>query len=196
MGIVKDLMQSIDESGLSRIMRHTDDHETGAITAYRGKLSKTENQKRNRKLIAQLMLKGYGVTPIKGSYIENYGTPEAKEVGEETYFVVDLKNKGNLEKDLTELGFEYEQDSILVIPKGGQGAYLIGTNDAKYPGKGKKAKLGDRNLGQEGQEGQFVSKVKGRPFIFKEALKEYQGPDGAMGKSAVYIEANRKLTNN
>lgn len=184
MGRALEVISKIEESGLSRIMQHISGHETGAITAYRGKLSKSDNQARNKKLLASLLSKGYGVTSMKGSYIENYGTPDAKEVGEHTYFVVDLKDNGQLEKDLEKLGNEFDQDSVLIIPKGGKGAYLVGTNDADFPGKGKTMKTGDRNLGQEGE---FLSRVRGRPFVFKEALKEHQEASGMMGKWAVKL---------
>ena len=35
-----------------------------------------------------------------GSYIENYETPQAVEVKENSLFVVDIKDSGRLEKDL------------------------------------------------------------------------------------------------
>ena len=57
-----------------------------------------------------------------------YGTDKAKEVGEHTYFIVDSEDTGNLEKDLRSLGEEFDQDSILFIPKGGEKSTLFGTN--------------------------------------------------------------------
>ena len=104
--------KNVNESSLSRIWEHYTKHQTGTISAFRyatdcgdGKpYSLSENKKRSAKLKALLLKKGYGITKIDGTYIENYGTPNAKEVDEDSYFVVDLKDTGKLKKDLIELG--------------------------------------------------------------------------------------------
>ena len=70
----------MNESSLSRIWRHTQDHTTGAITTFRDDRSKQENKKNNRELKGYLRNKGYGVTSVDGNYIEQYGTVNAKEV--------------------------------------------------------------------------------------------------------------------
>ena len=79
----------MNESSLSRIYAHTRKHDFGTITAFRSardcgngeKYTKAENLKRNKSLLAKLRAKGYGVNKIKGSYIENYVSKNAKEVG-------------------------------------------------------------------------------------------------------------------
>lgn len=119
------------------------------------------------------MKKGYGVTKIDGTYIENYGKPTAVEVKEESYMVVDTKDTGNLKKDLIELGIEFEQDSITFQAKGDK-YYLISTNtcEDRHPGNGKigvELKLGKSIFGKDGE---FHSKINGRPFVFKN-IKEH-----------------------
>jgi len=173
--------KQLNESGLARLSKHMEEHDCGTITAFRSKegcagpddkqYSRSDNQKRNKQLYANLQMMGYGVTAVHGAYIENYGTSNAKEVRENVYFVVDIKDGGKLREDLINLGGKYEQDSILFIPKGGEGSILIGTNDCKdsYPGLGKEIKFNDRKMGKGGE---FMTKISGRPFMFEETLLE------------------------
>jgi hypothetical protein len=109
------------------------------------------------------------VTSIKGSYIENYGSPDAREVGENSFLVVDLQNRGSLREDLLALGEAFEQDSIIYGEAGGQGS-LIGTNHCPggYPGYHKEDPQGGALFGKTGQ---FMSRVGGRPFIFAESVE-------------------------
>ena len=183
---LKDLLpkKPMNESGLSRLAKHMDEHDCGTITAFRSKegcggedaaeYSLDDNKKRNRQLYANLEVLGYGVTRVDGAYIENFGTKDAKEVKEDVYFVVDLKDKGTLKTDLMRLGEKYMQDSILFIPKGGKGSMLIGTNNCEnsYPGYHKTQTYNDRNMGKGGE---FMTKVKGRPFIFEDTRLEQTG---------------------
>ena len=183
---LKDLLpkKHINESGLSRLAKHMDEHDCGTITAFRSKegcggpdsaeYSWDDNKKRNRQLYASIGINGYGVTRVDGAYIENFGTKDAKEVKEDVYFVVDLKDKGTLKTDLMRLGEKYMQDSILFIPKGGKGSMLIGTNNCEnsYPGYHTTQTYNDRNMGKGGE---FMTKVKGRPFIFEDTMLEQTG---------------------
>ena len=186
MAKLKDLLpkKPMNESGLSRLAKHMDEHDCGTITAFRSKegcggpdaaeYSLDDNKKRNRQLYANLEVLGYGVTRVDGAYIENFGTKDAKEVKEDVYFVVDLKDKGTLKNDLMRLGEKYMQDSILFIPKGGKGSMLIGTNNCEnsYPGYHNTQTYNDRNMGKGGE---FMTKVKGRPFVFEDTMLEQTG---------------------
>ena len=166
----------IKESSLSRIYNQSKEHDSGTISAFRSrkdcgngeKITKKENKNNSNELKKILLGLGYGVTKIDGSYIENYGSKDAIEVKEESYIVIDLKDTGNLEKDLIKLGQKYEQDSITYQEKDGM-YYLISTNECPngYPGNGKigkKIKLGKPMYGKDGE---FFSSVKGRPFVFE-----------------------------
>ena len=171
----------ITESGLSRVYKATQAHDFGTITAYRyapecgtgTPYTYAQNQKRNASLLAKLRARGYGVTSIKGSYIENYGSPDAREVGENSFLVIDLQDRGTLRDDLLALGEEFEQDSIIYGAAGAHGT-LIGTNHCPggYPGYHNEAVQGGAIFGKGGE---FMSRVKGRPFIFAEGeqLEEY-----------------------
>ena len=168
-------------SGLSRIHKAIKKHDYGIITAYRyapecgtgEPYTYYQNQKRNAHLLAKLRARGYGVTAIKGSYIENYGSANAREVGENSFFVVDIQDSGNLRDDLLKLGEEFEQDSIIFGSAGETGS-LIGTNNCPtgYPGYHNEVPQGGAVFGKTGE---FMSRVKGRPFVFSESqeLVEY-----------------------
>ena len=174
---MKEFKDYITESSLSRLWKHSQEHDYGTITAFRyapecgeaTPYTKRENLQRNKSLLAKLRSKGYGVTSIKGSYIENYGKATAREVGENSFFVADMQDKGRLKKDLLARGEEFDQDSIIFGDKGKSGA-LFGTNKCPegYPGYGKKLVQGGAIFGKEGE---FMSRVNGRAFVFSESVE-------------------------
>jgi len=194
----------LTETSLSRVFKHMKGHDTGTITAFRDKkecggseiYTKKEKLQRNKSLLAKLQSKGYGVTSIKGTYIENFNSKDPKkppkEVSENVFFVVDLKDSGNLLRDMKKLGELFDQDSILFIPKGGSNSTLHGTNHCSdFPGYGKKVSFSKRSLGDKGE---FFSKVGGRPFVFKEdvsQIKEHVVPSGYFGLWGLKAVANQ-----
>lgn len=189
----------LNESSLSRLLSKMEKHDTGTITAYRSKdydrdgnvvkeYTHKENQQRNRSLLAKLMNKGYLVTSVKGSYIENFGTPEAKEVGEHVFFVEDAKDTGNLKEDLIELGEEFNQDSVFYIPKGGKEATLIGTNNAEFPGYHKEVQFGSKKLGKTGE---FMTRVGNKPFFFESIDRFNVPPTNYLSKQALFKIAEK-----
>lgn len=165
-------LEPTDESSLSRLWRKTQDHTCGSISGYRDENTRAENKSNNRVILNYLQGKGYSVTSVQGSYIENFGTASAKEVKEPSFFVCNDKvegdDKGQLERDLIKMGRKTDQDSILVIPHGGKGAYLIGTSrrDEAFPSYGKKETVGSGRFGRAA--GEFLSRIRGRSFAFEE----------------------------
>ena len=166
----------LKESSLSRIWGHVTKHESGTISAFRyasecgngTPYTKSQNMQRNSELKSKLLSMGYGVTRIDGVYIENYKTPAAKKVKEESFIVVDIKDGGGLKKDLIKLGTYFDQDSVTFSKPSGE-YYLISTNKCPdgYPGNGiigKEIKLGKPFFGKDGE---FFSSVNGRPFVFE-----------------------------
>ena len=174
----------LNESSLSRLHKHISNHDSAIITAFRHDTASptgcaaevpssgqdeesplAANKKRNKELKAVLLRKGYGVTRIDGSYIEDFDDPaNRKEVSEESYFVANLKGDPEFLATIDKLGKIFCQDSVLIIPQGGTGAYLLGTNDT-WPGLGAKETVGDF---KGGKEAEFMSRVKKRPFVFRE----------------------------
>ena len=189
---LQERQQNLFEASLSRIWSQALKHQTGTISGFRyapdcgdGKpYTLADNKRRNSILKAKLLKQGFGVTSVKGTYIENYGTPEAREVDEESFFVVDIKDTGKLKSALIALGTEFEQDSI-TFAEAGEAYYLISTNECPsgYPGSGKigvSAKLGKPNYGKkefadedgEVKPAEFFSKIKNRPFVFRESVQD------------------------
>jgi len=169
----------VNESGLNRILKHIIEHDCVVITAFRDDTSDDskctdkaviggDNLERNRDLKATLLGLGYGVTKVDGSYIEDFNTPLAKEVKEDSLFCVNLNDDTDFVDRLAALGEKFCQDSIIVFPKGGKGAHLIGTNNAEFPGYGEKSMTGDLSMGQEAE---FMTRINNRPFTTKEGVE-------------------------
>lgn len=160
-------LKDIKESSLSRIHSKMQGSIAGTITAYRSEYSKADNQKRNKSLVAKLMNLGYSVTAVKGSYIENYGSDDAKEVSEHSFFVAprEPSQAETLEDDLIKLGQEFDQDSVLII-KNGKGE-LVGTShrDNAWPSFGQREPVGGF---KGGKAAEFMSRVNNRSYVFEE----------------------------
>lgn len=180
----------LNESGLSRIWSMTQKYTCGAISGYRGDNEPAVNKQNNREIVAYLRTKGYSVTSVDGSYIEDKGSSSQREVKEPSFFVVDIRDGGNLERDLRALGQKYDQDSILVVPVGGKEAYLVGTSQrsSAWPSFGQKEVVGSSRFGKVA--GQFLSRIRGREFAFEEN-DDYQEPMTINGIRGQNILASR-----
>jgi hypothetical protein len=172
----------LSESGLSRVWGHITAHDTAILSAFRnepldnsecsletrreeeGNTTLQVNKDRNHDLKAALLYNRYGVTKADGAYVENYLDPEKKiEVKEDSFFVVNLKDDPSFFLAIEKLGEMFCQDSVLMIPKGGDEAYLLGTNNSEWPGLGNREMVGKFRAGREAE---FMTKVNNRPFDF------------------------------
>jgi len=180
--LLENFNKHMNESSLSRTYQHMMEHDCAIITGYRG--DPTDNSKcvaghrkdvgddavkinrdRNAELISNLRSLGYGVTSVAGSYVEDYMQDTAREVKEASLFVVNLNDDSSFLSQIENLGQYFCQDSVLLIPKGGQGAYLLGTNTNNFPGLGQQMEVGSF---AGGEEAEFMTRVQNRPFVFKE----------------------------
>jgi len=180
----------LSESGLSRVWTHIEKHDTAIISAFRddplnnaecaydsereekGNTALQVNKDRNHDLKAALLYNRYGVTKTDGAYIENYLDPEkAIEVKEDSLFVVNLNNDPDFFQTIDKLGQMFCQDSVLVIPRGGRDAFLLGTNNSEWPGLGNKEMVGKFRAGEEAE---FMTRVNKRPFTFGEIEENLQ----------------------
>lgn len=129
-------MQHLSEASLGRIYQHTKNRNLGIITAFRNEYTLPENRQRNQELIQKIRDAGYGFNKIKGRFIENYGTPDARPVDEESFLVFGKEgdDSGQLLSDLKRLGTEYDQESILHKTHDSDVAKLHGTKDPGFPG--------------------------------------------------------------
>lgn len=163
---MKTFNKHLTESSLSKIWKYTTLHDTGALTAYRhaekcgegDRYTNAENRARNKSLEHKLKALNYTVIRIGGIYPEG-----GKMVKEQSFFVVDAGDKGNLRHDLIKLGEFFDQDSILFTEKGTNGN-LIGTNDCKNNNL-RNRKTMKFNKTKFGMKGEFYSSlIRGRPF--------------------------------
>lgn len=189
---VNEELSALEESSLSRLQGKVENYESGAITAYRGDKDIAKNKANNRKLKAYLLQRGFSVTAVKGSYIENFGSENQREVSEPSFFVSDHKDTGNLEKTLVALGRMFDQDSVLIVPRGGKDAYLVGTSqrDDAWPSYGKKEVVGNSRFGKAA--GQFLSRVKNREFAF-EAVEFPKTINGRRGWSILAESVQKEI---
>lgn len=167
----------LNESTLNRIHTHVMEHDCSVITAFRNsfvncldddndeeRLNIRTNKNINKTLKATLLSLGYGVTEVKGTYIENYLSDNEIKVKEDSYFVVNLKDDLNFVDNIIKMGEILCQDSVLIIKQGGNDNYLVGTNKSDFPGHGEIVNLGKLKAGVESQ---FMTKVGGRPFTLE-----------------------------
>ena len=178
---MRDLMNKfakvLTESTLNRVHKHVMEHDCSIITAFRNsfvnclddvndekRLNIRTNKNINKTLKSALLSLGYGVTEVKGTYIENYLSDNEIEVKEDSYFVVNLKDDPNFIDNIIKMGEILCQDSVLIIKQGGNDNYLVGTNKSDFPGHGEIVKLGKLTAGIESQ---FMTKVGGRPFTLE-----------------------------
>lgn len=171
----------IVESSLSRINKYIENNQCAVISAFRNKLTNClfsedderrvniyDNKGRNKKLLSSLLVVGYDVTKVKGTYVENYMQENAVEVKEDSYFVVNSNNDPNFIKNIIKLGEIFCQDSVFIFDFGDN--YVFGTNNSNYPGLGVKYNKGKFHPGREGE---FMTRVHGRPFTV-ENFKDLQ----------------------
>ena len=196
----------LTEKSLSRTWTHMQDYQTALITAFRndpengegcvtdlqpveGSSPKKKNLARNKDLKATLLKFGYGVTAVWGTYVEDFEKVTAIEVKEPSFFVHNQENDPKFFANLEMLAQKFCQDSVLLVPQGGEGAYLKGTNEGGYPGLGKSEKVGSFTGGKEGE---FMTRVKGRPVVFKEELETYKS-QSRLSRMAIAAIAKRVL---
>jgi hypothetical protein len=110
--------------GATSLWARTREHACGAITALGTSNSDWHGQRSDCELIGFLQFRGYALTRVAASYLENAGDSGT------AYFVCNGStgdDQGRLEADLQKLGAHFRRDLVLIIPCGGIGASLLGT---------------------------------------------------------------------
>lgn len=165
------LKTQLNESSLARVYQHTMERNIGMVTAHRNEYTADENKARNRELESHIRKAGYGFVNVKGRYVENYGTPEAKNVDEHSYLIVGKKgdDKGELRNFLRGVGEKYGQDSVLHKAHNEKNAKLIGTKEGGFPGKDKEFDVGEFHPNRAGE---FHTAMRNkRTFAFAESIQ-------------------------
>ena len=168
--------KNVNESSITRLMRHNEEHDCVCMTAYRSNREKDDsgvhkrkarvsNQKANAALGAVLRRYGYNVTKVVGKYPEEDGQADVKE---NSWFVVNVNDDSDFVDVCADLAEADEQDSILVMPKGsfssGKGCYLYGTNpNGSWP-KYHEKKMTD-GISVNG-DSPFETRISGKRYSF------------------------------
>ena len=183
----------LSEKSFRRVVDWITNHEIALVTAFRGKkeniknpesvkddgretgspYSHKENRVRNRELSASLLSLGYGVTKVGGTYIENFGMPNARHSNEESFLVVNLNNDPKFFDNIFKFSEYFNQDCFCYKAKDEDVAYNIGTNDSDYPGYGNKVRNGKFITGLKNE---FMTRVgnKGFSFTDNDGLEPYK----------------------
>jgi hypothetical protein len=172
----KSYSQNLQESSLARVHQHTQERNVGMITAHRGEYSPEENHERNKSLTNDLKDHKLSYIKVKGNYVENHGTKDAKTVSEHSYLVVGKKghDNGHLKGVLKKLGHKYDQDSILHKSHDSKTAQLHGTSDREnaWPKKDDVHDVGDFHPSRAGE---FHTALRNKKtFSFGESVEFYQ----------------------
>jgi hypothetical protein len=93
----------INESSLSRLLTHNNDHDCGVISASRKERVGKDNSERRKSLKRDILSHDYDVTDVMGKYEETVNDKKIV-VSEDSMFVVDNGDVGGLEETLKELG--------------------------------------------------------------------------------------------
>lgn len=174
---------SLNESSINRMLQWLKNCDCAFITAFRNELtdirnddatyfgpsgdweegkvfSHEENRKKNKIMASELILKGYGVTKIKGVYPEGM----TDESSEESYLVVNRNNDPNFLSNVLKIAEYYNQDSIYYKEAGAEVGHLIGTNGSdgvvSYHEKDKGSKL------KIGTASNYMSRLGNTAFSF------------------------------
>lgn len=168
--MVQSFTEFLNESSLSRVLAHTQGRNIGIITAHRGNLPASENNKRNASLKADIRKHGLGFIKVKGTYIENKGEPTEKHVAEHSFLVVGKKGEdnGHLHGFLKKHGEKYEQDSVLHKAHNSDEAHLVGTKKTgTWPKYGEHESVGKFHPNKI-SDYKTLMKHSGRSFSFSE----------------------------
>jgi hypothetical protein len=165
----KTILAEAASKSLSRIRQHTQDRNIGMISAHRGEHTPEENKQRTAELASDIKAGGFGHVHVKGRYIENHGSENARPVDEHSFLVIGKKGDdgGALKGFLKKHGEKYKQDSVLHKPHNSTTASLHGTShrEDSFPGHGKVHDVGEF---KPQRAGEFHSVMKSRKtFAFE-----------------------------
>lgn len=118
-----------------------------------------ENHYKNKLMVAELLLLGYGVAKIKCVNPEGM----TDETSEESYLVVNRCHDENFLNQLLRIAEYYNKDSIYYKEKGRTEANLMGTNNCGWPGYHQKGEDSELKTGTSSND---MSRLGDRAFSF------------------------------
>lgn len=144
----------IDESSIKRMLQWIHDCDCAFISAYRSELKDVrnkdatylgpnkdwkigklftheENRQKNKMMVTELLILGYGVAKIKG--VDPEGMTDETSVESYLVLIVNRCHDENFLNNLLRIAEYYNQDSIYYKEKGRTEGCLIGTNNCGWP---------------------------------------------------------------
>lgn len=155
-------METLNESSLSRTKVYIDNYDCCTISAFRASNTKQKNKELSSKLGAEIRKLGYSHFLVDGSWVDNFGTKQASESRELTYFIANSNFDHDFVEKMFKLGEKFDQDAIMIYPLKKK-PYLLGTSkrDNAYPKYKKTVQLKKIEYGKEAQA---MTRVNGRPY--------------------------------
>ena len=185
--------REVNESSITRLMRHNEEHDCICITAYRSdrendedgvhvRKARMSNQTANHALGAVLKRLGYDITKVVGQYPETIvgkdGSTTTKIAKEMSWFVVNVNDDGDFLAVCADLAERDSQDSILFIPKGtlksGKGCYIYGTSSREKAWPEYHQKVLTDGIKVNGNS-QYSTKIDGKEFAFDLVAEDADG---------------------
>jgi len=162
-----DKLSLLQERSVSSLQSKTADHDCAILSAFRGEMVEVKNKTRSTDLKRALMACHYNLAPVSASYVQSINETEEKQVDETSFFVQNQHDDEDFFQNILKLATKYDQDIVLIIPRGGEGAYLVGTTKRgdSQPGFGQKDHLGDSSFDKA--IGKYFSIVGGSQLEFK-----------------------------
>jgi hypothetical protein len=137
MPILKEIKSKLlKENPLSRLYAQSSDPNDAVVimTAFRGENDPKTNRQLNKQLASIFSNNRFGFTHVDGAYIENQGTPQEKQVREESLFVTSEADRSDeLKKIAVRMMKKYRQDAIVFKPAGEKVAHLIEKDGSEFP---------------------------------------------------------------
>ena len=205
--------QLMGETRLSGVLKHNDIFDCALISAVRearncGKgraYTKQETLKRNRNLALKLLYSGYAVLSVKGHWSRHQESDTSDRTGsgkydimERSFFVLGAGPRLRFERNITELGRYFEQDSVLILPLGSRRseakAYLVRTNDCRNSRKeipGGKSEFESIRLDEESTGWISLLRTGGRPLRLEDEILAHHIPPHGYGNIFLSQEAKR-----
>ncbi len=138
----------LQKSTLSSLQSDTIDHDCAFLTVFRSEMLNASNITHSRDLKRALAACRYNIIPVRASYFS--GVNESDEVRDEKYcfFVQNRIDDEQFIENILRLSAKYDQHVALIIPKGEEAAYLVGTakHDESRLGFRQKSHLIDLNF--------------------------------------------------
>jgi hypothetical protein len=132
------------EASLIRVYQCTREANMGIITAHLRDLDPAINYRRSWDLRKDIALRGLGFIQIRGRYIEEYGTSEARIINENSFLVLGKKypDKNALKGNLKSLGRKYDQELVIYKAFDSENTMLLGTKKRRHPAFGQEREVG------------------------------------------------------